>query len=142
MKTKMLTLIKWRSTEPIQLNRKGLRNNNYLSIYGLPFFLKIHISWKRVKIHFLIIFELLAKNLKYMTLCWRVKWYLSLMDALEYVSRIRVCFSHQSDHSNEVCLHRSECYSIVLQANHIIKLGYCHMLQWNQTNIDKHQKWH
>ena len=53
-------------------------------------FLKIHISWKRVKIHFLMIFELLAKNLKYMTLCWRVKWYLSLMDALGYVSRINL----------------------------------------------------
>ena len=36
--------------------------------------------------------------------------------------------------------HQSECHSIVPHANHIMKLGYCHMLQWNQTNIDKHQE--
>ena len=51
MKTKMLTLIKRRSTEPIQLNRKGLRNNNYLSIYGLPFFL-ISLKWHNSQVFF------------------------------------------------------------------------------------------
>ena len=51
MKTKMLTLVKWRSTVPIQLNRKGLRNNNYLSIYGLPFFL-ISLLWHNSQVFF------------------------------------------------------------------------------------------
>ena len=51
MKTKMLTLVKWRSTEPTQLNRKGLRNNNYLSIYGLPFFL-ISLKWHNSQVFF------------------------------------------------------------------------------------------
>ena len=42
---------KMRSTEPIQLNRKELRNNNYLSIYGLPFFL-ISLKWHNSQVFF------------------------------------------------------------------------------------------
>ena len=73
-------------------------------------FLKIHISWKRVKIHFLMIFELLAKNLKYMTLCWRVKWYLSLMDALGYVFRINLTSSlGYVSHTNQITAMRYAC---------------------------------
>ena len=80
-----------------------------------------------------------------MTLCWHIKWYLPWMGALGYVSYINLTSAlGYVSHTNQITAMRYACtnqsVSIVPHANHIIKLGYCHMLQWNQTNIDKHQE--
>ena len=65
-----------------------------------------------------------------MTLCWHIKWYLSWMGALEYVSCINLTSAlGYVSHTNQITAMRYACtnQSVTIlsrYAYHIMKLGY------------------
>ena len=65
---------------------------------------------KKSKDSFFNDFLVISKNIKYMTLCWHIKWYLSWMGALEYVSCINLTSAlGYVSHTNQITAMRYAC---------------------------------